>query len=289
MIKPEITIGIPFYNSGAFLELAILSVLGQTLKNWKLILLDDGSTDSISCQIATYYRKKDKRIVFFSDGKNRGLVSRLNQLASNLESKYYARMDADDIMHPTRLEKQLAYLESRPELDACGSNAITIDEENFIINRLTFVWPKNKLLLLRSNTVIHPSLLFKSSWVYDNRYIHKWRRIEDLELWFRTFDNLSLGIIKEDLLFYRLYSNSFNKYKITEKYKRKFLGHIIKDKNSISASYIITLIALSYLKQFLFPLLKHYHFNDNKINWKLKLEGLYELNKLQKKSIMSNG
>ncbi len=83
----RLCIGISFYNAGEFLDYAICSVLNQTYKNWKLLLLNDGSTDN-SLDIAMKYQG-DPRIEVLSDGENRGLIYRLNQLISLCESKYF--------------------------------------------------------------------------------------------------------------------------------------------------------------------------------------------------------
>ena len=99
-----VTIGIPFYNASQFLEYAIKSVINQTYTNWELILVDDGSTDD-SLSIARSFN--DQRIKILSDGVNKGLVSRLNEIILNSRGSYIARMDADDIMHFERIEKQI--------------------------------------------------------------------------------------------------------------------------------------------------------------------------------------
>src|SRR5690606_21713898 len=109
-----VTIAIPFYNGEKYLELAIQSALAQTYTGWKLILLDDGSTDN-SLAIANEYKKKDARIKVYSDGQNKNLGYRLNQIPELVDTKYLARMDADDIMHPKRIETQLRILEENPE------------------------------------------------------------------------------------------------------------------------------------------------------------------------------
>ena len=102
-----VTIGLPFYNDRLTLELAIKSIFAQTYKNWELILVDDGSTDG-SLNIAK--KITDKRVRIISDEKNKGLIFRLNQIASLAKGKYLARMDADDLMQPTRIEKQVEFL-----------------------------------------------------------------------------------------------------------------------------------------------------------------------------------
>ncbi len=123
---PEVTIAIPFYNAEAYFEMAILSVLSQTFVDFTLLLIDDGSTDS-SLKIAEKYLS-DKRVKIISDGKNINLGNRLNSIPAMTETTFLARMDADDIMHPQRIEKQINILKNNPEIDVLGTNAYSIDE-----------------------------------------------------------------------------------------------------------------------------------------------------------------
>ena len=121
-----ITVAIPFYNAQNFLADSIESVLNQTYKEWQLILIDDGSKDK-SLEIAKQYAQNDNRILVISDGDNKNLGSRLNQIAKLAKTRYLARMDADDIMHPQRLQRQFEILENNPNIDVLGTNAYVID------------------------------------------------------------------------------------------------------------------------------------------------------------------
>ena len=130
MYNPLVTIAIPFYNSGEYLKYAVKSVLNQTYANWELILLNDGSTDNYEDIISEF---EDKRIRFINDGYQLGLPARLNQLSLIAHGEYYARMDADDIMHPQRIELQVEFLVKHPEIDVVGSYAYYIDKDNSIL------------------------------------------------------------------------------------------------------------------------------------------------------------
>jgi len=128
----KVTIGIPFYNAEQYLRYAIQSVLNQTFHDFELILSDDGSTDS-SIEIARSF--DDPRIVILSDGKNRGLVYRLNEQIHFAKGMYFVRMDADDIMHFNRIAIQLDYLKSNSEVDVVGTSYYSIDTSNQIIGK----------------------------------------------------------------------------------------------------------------------------------------------------------
>ena len=208
-----VTIGLPFYNAEKYLALAIESVLQQTYTDWELLLLDDGSTDN-SLSIAQSYAQKDSRIKVISDGKNKNLAARLNELPSLAQGLYLARMDADDIMHPARIERQLAVLETHPEIDVLGTNAYIINDENAVIGTRYPLTPENTLTRVKS--FIHPTIIAKKQWFLENPYDTKALRMEDAELWYRTFSKYHFVRLNEPLLFYREVGNNY--------YKKYFLA-----------------------------------------------------------------
>lgn len=190
--EPLVTIAIPFYNAERFIDFSIRSVLNQTYTNWELILLDDGSCDN-SVSVSKHF--KDTRILLISDGKNLGLATRLNQLSSMARGKYLARMDADDIMAVNRIERQVAFLETHPEIDLVGASAMIIDAGNHIIRSCNMDNVKDSF--------IHPTVMGKTRWFVDNPYDGSLMRSQDYELWLRTAPHSHFYNIKEPLLFYR--------------------------------------------------------------------------------------
>lgn len=197
-----VSIGIPFYNCEDYLAFAIKSVINQTYSDWELILLDDGSTDK-SLEIAKSFLY-DKRITVISDGTNRGLIYRLNQLVSISSGDFYARMDADDIMHIDRIRIQLEYLVSNPDVDVVGSNYYAINTNNELIG-VTYVNmnPDTIRSILQSGCFAHPSIIGKTQWFRNNPYNERFLRMEDVELWIRTVESSIFKNLNEPLLFYR--------------------------------------------------------------------------------------
>lgn len=197
-----VTIGIPIYNAEKYLEQAIRSILNQSYTNWELLLINDGSTDG-SMRIAQSFL--DPRIkIIDDDGINKGLVFRLNQLSMLAKGVYYARMDADDIMHPERVEKQLAFLESHPDVDVVGSSYYSIDLNNTIIGRVNInPSPKTVNDILSRGCFAHPSIMGHLSWFKKNQYDATSERMEDFELWLRTIAKSKFVNLQEPLLFYR--------------------------------------------------------------------------------------
>ena len=191
---PLVTISIPIYNAERYLRFAIQSCINQTYKNWELLLMCDGSTDS-STSIAKEMASCDNRIKVVDDGTNKGLIYRLNQSIQLAKGDYYARMDADDIMCITRIEEELKYLIEHPDVDVIGSSIMTIDSDNNIIG--------NGYMEGVVSGFVHPTVMGKISWFRNNRYTDWAHRAEDFELWNRTYSQSSFYAIGKPLLFYR--------------------------------------------------------------------------------------
>jgi glycosyltransferase involved in cell wall biosynthesis len=255
----KVTIGIPFYNNESVLQYAINSVLNQTYKDWKLILIDDGSTDR-SLQIAKQFESEKVKVI--SDSVNKGLIARLNQLIDLTDTEYFVRMDSDDIMTPDRLEKQVHLLSSNPSLELVGSFVYTIDENNSITGKRGVNLNVNRVEdILKNGLFIHPTVTGKTSWFKKNNYKLGFNRAEDLELWCRSYDGSTrfYSIIEEPLLFYRdPVKLSIDKYRASSKTVRKII-RLYATNNFVKAKLIIR----ELLKVGIYILLEKINF-DNK-------------------------
>ena len=200
-----ITIGIPFYNSQQYLGYAIESVLSQTYENWELILVDDGSSDN-SLAIANMYAENDSRIRVISDGRNKKLPYRLNQLIEESKGDFIARMDADDIMHPERLEKQLSFLETNKRYDLVSTGLVSIDNDNIVkgYRRVESLYDDISNIET-SYPIVHPTVMARRSWFERNKYSEEYPRAEDFELWTRAISNsdFKMAVLPDLLLYYR--------------------------------------------------------------------------------------
>jgi glycosyltransferase involved in cell wall biosynthesis len=232
MYNKYISIGLPFYNNEKTLSLAIESVLAQTVTNWDLFLFNDGSSDS-SLRIARLYSSKYDNIHLFNDEKNKGFVYRLNQFIDFAESEFLVRMDADDIMLPTRLEVQIGYLLRDINLDIVSSGAYIINQKNEIqgIRNCTYLNSYKFSDLFSKSYIIHPTVVFRKSWINKNKYDEKFVRAEDLELWCRTFLSHNHYRIPSPLLCYREGSINIRNYVLSMNTNKKIIklysiGHL---------------------------------------------------------------
>ena len=121
-----ISVIMPVYNGERFLSEAIDSILAQTIGNFELIIVDDGSTDG-SAQIIKEYAQRDGRVCVLQHGENRGQAAARNSGLAAAQGEYIIGMDADDISPPERLRKQLDFLRQRPDIGVLGTWRRTID------------------------------------------------------------------------------------------------------------------------------------------------------------------
>ncbi len=258
--NPLVTVLMPAFNSERFLRQSIESILSQTYKNFEFIIINDGSTDNSAAILRQY---KDKRIRFINRKVNLGLDANLNYGFKIAKGKYIARMDSDDISLPTRLEKQVAFLEKNPLYGLLGTQYANISETGEIIEISGQLLSDQeiKFAISSMNTFCHPTVMFRTSVIrkHGMQYDHAFYPYEDYELWTRIVKKTKVANLDEVLLFYRLNSTGMslsdpkrmfggaNKFSNMQRKSQKdlptitlpFLYEIIKGKNKYSKSKTI--------------------------------------------------
>lgn len=202
MSVPRISVILPAYNAKQYIEQAVESILNQTFTDFELIILNDGSTDNTP-EIIKHYADADKRVVFVDNTVNRGLIAVLNQGLDMARGEFIARMDADDISLPQRFEKQVAYLETHPDVGVLGTLIQGFGKFDLPGIQIPVV---TALDLLKDAYVAHPSVMLRKSLVdkYNLRYNPEYKHCEDLELWSRMIFLTKIHNIMEVLLMYRI-------------------------------------------------------------------------------------
>lgn len=215
--NPVVTVGLPVYNARSTLYSAVKSVLAQSFQNWELIVVDDGSTDG---SLNTLEAIDDPRVRIVRNADNRGLSYRLNQIADVARGEFVARFDADDLLHPERLQRQVHYLKTNTEIDVVGTAAYMVSPEGKIIGaRYSSRLPRTVKEVLRRGLLLHPTIMARRKWFLDNGYDPNLRRAQDRDLWCRTVETSVFAVINEPLYFYR------ERGAVTaDAYLRKYLG-----------------------------------------------------------------
>jgi glycosyltransferase involved in cell wall biosynthesis len=126
-MTPRISIVMPCHNAADTVERAIESIRAQTLHDWELLLFDDGSSDGAG-EILQHWTRRDDRLRTITS-EHVGIVEALRLACAEARAPYLARMDADDVAYPQRLEKQWTYLEARPGMACCGTRVRIVGED----------------------------------------------------------------------------------------------------------------------------------------------------------------
>ncbi len=223
---PLVSVIIPCYNAEKYVEQAVCSIINQTYKNLEIIVTDDCSTDS-TFEILQWLAKQDSRIKLYKNEENLKIVKTLNNMILQSRGKYIARMDADDISLPKRIEKQVEFLENHKDYGFCGTNAFYINEngEKIRVSHLPITAEENLFCLGFYSSFIHPSVLIRSEIYKENLYDENFLYAEDYELWVRLTLNKGIkgGNLKEQLFEYRFFekqtSSVFRKEQIDSVHK----------------------------------------------------------------------
>jgi glycosyltransferase involved in cell wall biosynthesis len=191
------------YNGGAYLAEAVQSILDQTFDHFEFIIVNDGSTEPVEDILATF---SDPRIRFVSQ-ENMGLTRALNRGLILAEGEYVARMDADDVSVPTRLESQVRELASNQNIDLVGCFFDVVDNRGVLIeHKEPFVDPLYRLWRLQfHNNYGHGSVMLrKTAVIQAGMYDESLRYAQDYDLWSRLSTKSNTRMIPEALYRYRL-------------------------------------------------------------------------------------
>ncbi len=188
----------PVFNGETYLREAITSILNQTYSNFEFIIINDGSTDKTPEIIKKF---NDSRINLLNNQTNIGIIHSLNKGIEFASGEYIARMDADDIALPKRLQTQLNYFIDNPNCKIIGGNYNIITKNKTHSFNHQFTNNQLKTILLFSTCFMHPTVMFKKS--DDTIYNSQFKHTEDYELWCRLAINYEFGFCTEKSINYR--------------------------------------------------------------------------------------
>jgi glycosyltransferase involved in cell wall biosynthesis len=200
--EPVVTVLMPVYNASGFVLEAVKSILTQSFTDFELLIIDDGSTDSSMAELAGI---ADPRVRLEKNEKNLGLIATLNRGLELARGEFVARMDADDLSLPTRLEKQVTFLREHPEIGVCGTATETFGFGSPQINTYLQTHEQLTTLLVFNSCLSHPSIMFRKS-IADLRYDADFKHAEDYELWTRLMTQTRFVSLPEVLLKYRIHA-----------------------------------------------------------------------------------
>ena len=205
MNNPKISILMGIYNCADTLEEAVVCIQEQSIKDWELILCDDGSTDN-TYEIAEQLKRKDKRIVLLKNCENLGLNRTLNKCLNKAKGKYIARMDGDDLCDSRRFEKQVEFLDNNKEYAFVSTRMTRFDEHGTyqVPKSMESYSPTIKDFVKGSPFCHAPVMVRKSAYdaVSGYRDIPQTLGVEDYDLWFRLYAKGYKGYILQESLYH---------------------------------------------------------------------------------------
>lgn len=214
MNAPKVSVLMTVYNAGPYLEASLASITGQSFADWELVVVDDASTDG-SLTILENWGRRDTRIRVIPNQENKGQTPCLNQGLRLCRGTWIARQDADDLSHPSRLERQLGYLQSYPGTVLLGTQGVLINERGRRIGLLDV--PCDAAGILWSGTFLNPflhtSVIFRKDVVVGEfgGYDEGFRIAQDYDLWMRLAAICPTANLKARLVSYRHLGSSLSK------------------------------------------------------------------------------
>jgi glycosyltransferase involved in cell wall biosynthesis len=199
---PIVTVLMSVRNCEATIGRSVKSIINQSLDDWRLVIVDDGSTDSTPEIISRF---SDPRITFLREATSKGVGARINQVISGVASKYVARMDGDDICYPDRLARQVEALERNPKIDLLATSVVLIDHEDVIFGYRPCP-PTHSEICARPWArfpMPQPTWMGKTDWFKKNPYHLRSFGMEDYDLLLRTYKTSSFACLPECLVAYR--------------------------------------------------------------------------------------
>ena len=252
MENPEVTILMSVKDGGPFFDMALKSIQQQTMENWELLLVDDGSTDG-SLQRARDFAAEEPRARLIENETNIGLAASLNRVVDLARAPFLARMDADDVSLPHRLERQLQHFAADPDLGLLGSNIQRINRHGW-----NMPWWRRVSNLPLTHTEIHAQMLFRNPMFHPTvmvrraaldqaglkfQYDETFDTTQDYELWARLIQKVKFANIAEPLVHYRKHAGAItskstyrqyaNGLRVQRYYSQYFLGDLTWNEREI--------------------------------------------------------
>ncbi len=203
-----ISVIMPAYNAEKTIRSAVGSVIAQTVQDWELIVIDDGSKDN-TASILTELANSDSRIHFLQNEKNSGASYTRNRAVELAKGEWIAFLDSDDLWKPQKLEKQLALANKHPEMVICYTASSFIDDDGAPYERVMEAVEKlDYKTIIRKNLMACSSVMIRADLMKNIKMPHD-KMHEDYFVWLTVLreHKFSYGI-NEPLLTYRLCANS---------------------------------------------------------------------------------
>lgn len=220
--KPLISVIMPVHNGGRFIREAIESILTQTYQNFELLIANDNSSDETQRIITEHCKRFPKKIKIIHLPMTHGAYGAANQAMKIARGDFIAPMDADDVSHLRRLEKEVDYLLRHPEVILVAGQARIIDETGNVIGEKVFPTEHNEIYkkFFEVHPIVHPSCMIRRSLLpqKDRLYENKYGVNDDYYTLFTLFRHGKFANLPPYLLDYRIHLGNSSLQKIKQKF-----------------------------------------------------------------------
>lgn len=260
-METRISILMGIYNCSKTLSVAIDSILAQTYQGWKMILCDDGSTDDTYKVAENYKNRYPDKFILIRNTKNQGLNYTLNQCLKHVDTEFVARMDGDDVSLPTRLEKEMEFLEEHPEYAIVSCPMIYFDDKgDYKIGK--GIPQPTKFDLLKGTPFCHAPCMVRAEAIrrVGGYSVSNWLlRVEDYHLWYKMYSSGYIGAnLLEPLYKMRDDRDAYNRRKFRYRCNEVYVKILIYRKfnmSAIKAIYILKPIIVGLLPSGMYHIL----------------------------------
>jgi glycosyltransferase involved in cell wall biosynthesis len=212
---PKVDVIIPAYNAAKYLPTAIESVVAQTFEDWRILLVDDGSTDDTAAVVLPYRERLGPKLKYIKQS-NKGLPAARNAAIANSDAEFLALLDADDVWLPPRLMESLKYFEGRPEVGLSYGFISRIDPDGAVID--TFASRQKHAegriapyIYTRETDLCCPSVTFRRKCVDEvGGFDESLRATEDRDLWLRIALRYEVALVPTLIAYYRTSPSSMS-------------------------------------------------------------------------------
>ncbi|MEN6474580.1 MAG: glycosyltransferase [Syntrophaceae bacterium] len=244
-MSKRVSVIIPVFNAGTYLRLALESVLNQSYQDFEIIAVDDGSTDDSREILASY----GKRVTCISQA-NKGPSAARNTGIHHAKGAFIAFLDADDLWLPTKLEKQIRFLEENPSVDFVYTDFVMIDAGGTPIRdvRLKTITDQQTLV---NTMLVHnvmngsnsSSVMKKDCFDRAGYFDETMRGCEDRDMWIRIARTCKVQVLQEPLVHYRFHqSNAHKNIPMMQQGQERFV-----QKNAVDAGWLTRRKAYAYI------------------------------------------
>jgi glycosyltransferase involved in cell wall biosynthesis len=207
-MPPCVTVVLPVYNVALYIEATIASILEQTFTDFELLVLDDCSTDDTAARVQSI---RDPRLRFIQNPRNLGRAGTDNAALPHVRGQFIAKMDGDDLCHPERLARQVAFLESNPDVNVVGAWIQNFGASTYL-NRYPVSPAAAQVLTLFTLATGNPAVMLRTSLFWDQglAYDNALRQTEDYDFFARYVRELRVVSLPKALIQYRVlpYNNA---------------------------------------------------------------------------------